>query len=61
MLQLLAVTVLDRIFILELRPLGHNTATISHVLCVVLSVMLHQTGKAACSHFFLVCFQEMMR
>lgn len=48
MLQLLAVTILDRTFILELLPLAHNIITISHVMCVILLVMLHQPGKAAC-------------
>lgn len=48
MLQSLAVTIVDRIFILELLPLGHNIVTISHVTCVILSVMLHLPGKAAC-------------
>lgn len=48
MLQSLAVTILDRTFILELLPLCHNIVTISCVMHVILLVMLHQPGKAAC-------------
>jgi len=33
MFQHIAVTVLDRAFILELLPLTHNTVIISHYVC----------------------------
>lgn len=47
-LQSLAVTIPDRTFILGLLlPVGHNIVTISSVMCVILSVMLHPPGKAA--------------